>query len=65
MDVPTQTSFEGNEMAEEEPILTSPPTQDVASHVADYANFTRLFKWGAIVCLIIGLVSMMLIKAYW
>jgi len=52
-------------MAEEEPILTSPPTQDVAAHVADYTNFTRLLKWGAVVCFIVGLVWMLLIKAYW
>ena len=42
-------------MAEEEPLLASPPTQDVAVHVRDYARFTKLLKWGAIVCLIIGL----------
>lgn len=52
-------------MAEEEPILTSPPTQDVANHVEDYGNFTRLLKWGAILFLIVGLVWLMLIKAYW
>ena len=38
-------------MAEEEPMLTSPPTQDVAVHVRDYERFTKLLKWGAIVCL--------------
>lgn len=52
-------------MAEEEPILTSPPTQDVAHHVADYGNFIRLFKWGAAVCFIVGLVWMLIIAAYW
>lgn len=52
-------------MAEEEPLLTSPPTQDVAVHVRDYERFTKLLKWGAIVCLIIGLVSLVLIKSYW
>lgn len=52
-------------MAEEEPILASPPTQDMAHHVADYFNFTRLFKYGAIVCLIVGLVWLLIVKAYW
>jgi len=52
-------------MAEEEPLLVSPPTQDVAAHVRDYTNFTRLLKWGAIGCLIIGLVWMLIVKAYW
>ena len=31
-------------MAEEEPILVSPPTQDMAHHVADYSNFTRVMN---------------------
>ena len=47
-------------MAEEEPLLASPPTQDMAVHVHDYTRFTRLFKWGAIVCLLIGLFLMIL-----
>ena len=42
-------------MAEEESILTSPPTQDVAVHVCDYTRFTKLLKIGTIICLIIGL----------
>ena len=43
-------------MAEEEPILANPPTQEMADHVADYDRFTKLLKWGAIVCLIVGLI---------
>jgi hypothetical protein len=49
-------------MAEEEPLLTSPPTQDVAAHVRDYERFTKLFKWGAIVCLIIGFLVLLILK---
>jgi len=49
-------------MAEEEPLLASPPTQDMAVHVHDYTRFTRLFKWGAIVCLLIGLFVLMILK---
>jgi hypothetical protein len=52
-------------MAEEESILVSPPTQDMAHHVADYARFTKMLKWGAIICLIIGLLSLLFIKSYW
>jgi hypothetical protein len=37
-----------------ESILTNPPTQDVAIHVRDYTRFTRLLKWGALTCLVIG-----------
>src|SRR3954452_17563565 len=52
-------------MAEDESILVNPPTQDVAVHVRDYTHFTRLLKWGAIICLIISLLSLVLIKSYW
>ena len=52
-------------MAEEEPLLTNPPTQDMVHHVADYSNFTKLLKWGAVACLIIGLIWMLIVKAYW
>jgi hypothetical protein len=41
-------------MAEEEPLLVSPPTQDVAVHVRDYVRFTKMLKWGALVCLVIA-----------
>ena len=49
-------------MAEEESILVNPPSQDVASHVRDYARFTKLFKWGAITCLIIGFIVLRILK---
>jgi hypothetical protein len=49
-------------MADEESILASPPTQEMAHHVADYARFTKMFKWGAVVCLIIGLIVLMILK---
>ncbi len=49
-------------MAEEEPLLASPPTQDMAAHVRDYGRFTTMFKWGAIVCAIVGLLVLMIIK---
>ena len=46
---------------EEDSILTSPPTPEVARHVNDYSRFTALFKWGAIVALIIGLVMVFIV----
>jgi hypothetical protein len=49
-------------MAEEEPILTNPPTQDVATHVRDYTRFVHLLKWGALVSLVTALVVMMIIS---
>ena len=52
----------GNDMAEEEPLLTSPPTQDAAVHVQDYTRFTKLLKWTAIVCFIIAVFVVLLIS---
>jgi hypothetical protein len=49
-------------MAEEEPILVSPPTQDMAIHVRDYTRFTRLLKYGALACLIIGFFVLLILK---
>ena len=48
-------------MAEDESILTNPPTQDVAVHVRDYTRFTKLLKWGAIVCLAIAFFVLMIL----
>lgn len=49
-------------MAEEEPILVSPPTQDVAVHVRDYTRFTKMLKYGAFICLIIGFIVLLILK---
>lgn len=49
-------------MAEEEPLLVSPPTQDVAVHVHDYTRFTRMMKIGAFSCLIIGFIVLLILK---
>jgi hypothetical protein len=49
-------------MAEEEPLLASPPTHDVAVHVRDYARFTKMMSRGAIVCLIIGFIVLLILK---
>lgn len=49
-------------MAEEEPLLVSPPTQDVAVHVRDYMRFTRMLKWGALTCLLVGLFVLLILK---
>jgi hypothetical protein len=49
-------------MAEEEPLLVSPPTREVASHVRDYERFTRMLKWGALTCLAIGFLVLLILK---
>ena len=50
---------------QDETILTNPGSPEMAAHVDAYERFTKLFKWGAIICLVIGLVSLIIIKAYW
>jgi hypothetical protein len=63
MDAATHRDAKGDScMAEEEPILVSPPTQDVAVHVRDYMRFTRLLKWGALTCLVIGFIVLLILK---
>jgi hypothetical protein len=49
-------------MAEEEPLLASPPTHDMAVHVHNYSRFTTLFKWGAVVCFIVAMLVLMIIQ---
>jgi hypothetical protein len=48
-------------MAEQDSILTSPPTKEDAVHVRDYTRFTKLFKWGAIVSAVTALVVILII----
>jgi len=47
---------------DEEPLLASPPTQEVARHVHDYEKFTGMIKWGAIICLITGFLVLLIIS---
>lgn len=49
-------------MAHEEPVLTDPPTPEVATHVRDYERFTKLFKWSAIVSLIVAFAVILIIS---
>jgi hypothetical protein len=46
---------------DEEPLLANPPTAEVAVHVRDYERFTKLLKWGAILCLIIGFIVLLIL----
>ena len=46
---------------EDESILTNPPTQDVAIHVRDYTRFTKLLTVGAVTCLVIGFLVLLII----
>ena len=49
-------------MADEEPLLTDPPTQEVATHVRDYTGFIKMLKWGAILSFITAMVVMIVIS---
>ena len=49
-------------MADDESLLTDPPTQDVAVHVRDYTRFTQLLKWGALTCLLVGFFVLLILK---
>ncbi|HWI75667.1 MAG TPA: hypothetical protein VNS53_01125 [Sphingomicrobium sp.] len=46
---------------EEEPILARPGSPEVSRHVHDYSRFTSLLKWGAIGCLIVAFVVLLII----
>ena len=52
-------------MSNPESVLENPPTQDAAVHDGEYSRFIQLLKSGAIACLIIGLLWMMIVAAYW
>ncbi len=45
----------------EEPLLTDPPTHDVAKHVEDYSLFTGILKWGAIVAFVSAILVLFII----
>jgi hypothetical protein len=49
-------------MAEEEPLLVSPPTQEVAAHVRDYERFTKILKYSALTCLVIAFFVLLILK---
>lgn len=46
---------------EQEPILTHPPTPEVARHVHDYSRFTALLKWGAIISFVTAIAVLFII----
>lgn len=49
-------------VAEEEPILSDAQSSDVAVHVRDYTRFTKMLKWGALVCLAIAFLILLILK---
>ena len=47
---------------DEDSILTDPGSSEMVRHVHDYSRFTSIFKWGAVVCLIVALIVLFLIS---
>jgi hypothetical protein len=45
-----------------EPVTDTPQSPDFAAHVRNYLEFTRLFKYGAIAALAIGLFVVVIIS---
>ena len=48
-------------MAEDESILTNPPTPDAAVHIRDYLWFTKLLISGAAACFVIAMLVLMIL----
>ena len=45
-----------------EPATNEPSSQDMAAHVRDYSWFITLFKWGATISFITGILVMLIIS---
>jgi hypothetical protein len=46
---------------EDEPLLKHPGSAEAARHLHDYEKFTGMMKWGAIICLIIGIIVLLIL----
>ncbi|MEO7865578.1 MAG: hypothetical protein ABIR63_06935 [Sphingomicrobium sp.] len=49
-------------MAKQQSIPDSPTAHEMSHHVRDYSRFTTMFKWGAIICALIGLAVLLIIS---
>jgi len=47
---------------DEEPLLADPPSAEAAYHVRDYEQFTKLLKYGALTCLVIAFLVVLIIS---
>ena len=48
-------------MADDESILTNPPTQEAAVHVRDYLRFTHMLKLSALAVLVIAFIVLLIL----
>ena len=47
---------------DEEPLLADTPSAEAAYHVRHYERFTKLLKYGAIACLVIAFLVVLIIS---
>ena len=52
---------EFDKMSQDESIFTN-PEQEMVPHVRDYSWFTKMFKYGAIVCFVIAMIVLIIIS---
>ena len=61
MDGPLASSAKRTGMADEDSLLTNPPSQEAAVHVRDYLRFTHVLKWSALAVLVIAFIVLMIL----
>jgi hypothetical protein len=52
---------EGIGMADDESLLTNPPTPDAAVHVHDYLRFTKMLTAGAAFCFVMAIIVLFIL----
>ncbi|MEO6198628.1 MAG: hypothetical protein ABIO68_01640 [Sphingomicrobium sp.] len=58
----TDAHQQGQQMAKQQSVPDSPTAHEMSHHVRDYSRFTVMFKWGAIICALIGLAVLLIIS---
>jgi hypothetical protein len=48
-------------MADEDSLLTNPPSPEAAVHVRDYLRFTNVLKWSALAVLVIAFIVLLIL----
>lgn len=61
MDGALHSPRRGHIMAEQHSIPNSPTHHEMTEHVRDYSRFITMFKWGAIICSVIGFAVLLII----
>ena len=61
MDDPQATGAKRTGMADEDSLLTDPPSKEAAVHVRDYLRFTHVLKWSALGVLVIAFIVLLIL----